>query len=116
MKMRLTVAASAVLVAVGVGVLVAPTATASDFGEFTRCDEWFRAPWDPRGWVDDDSRIVISPFGAANVYCASWHGWSAAYQLDPWGNKHTLHASYGFGSSGGTTYDAKFFVWDPAVF
>lgn len=103
--MRLTTAVGAVLVAAGVGVLVAPTGAAGDFGQFTRCDS-FRAPWDPRGWVDDGAKIVIGPFGAADVYCASWHGQLAAYQLDPWGNKHSLHQSYG----------TRFYFWEPATF
>jgi len=48
------------------------------------------------------------------MYCASWHGVTEVYQLDPWGNKHRINmATVHLGS---IDPPLGFYVWDPATF
>lgn len=108
--MKLVLVAAAGLAAALAGTLFAPTAAATGFGEYVRCES-FRAPWDPQAWIRDGAgdKVVISPFGAAEVYCTSWHGMTAAFQLDPWGHRHQLDVPW----LGPLTN--RVYVWNPAT-
>lgn len=103
-----TVVAAGVL-AFGLGAVVAPTATAQDFGntvEYSQCSDRFRLPWQP---ATPTTNVVLSPFGTADMHCASWHGVTQAYQVDPWGNKHRINPAK-------FVVPLPFYVWDPATF
>lgn len=106
-------AAGALTVAIG-GIL-APAASAQDlgnaFGQYQPCSNMYRLPWEPASRTTD---VVLSPFGTANIYCASWHGVRSTYQLDPRGKRHHINmASVNLGS---INPPLGFYVWDPAVF
>ncbi|WP_156042350.1 hypothetical protein [Rhodococcus sp. UNC363MFTsu5.1] len=110
--MRGLMVAAAGIVAIGLGTVLAPTAAAvGGPGEYSRCES-FRAPWDPQAWIRDGAsdKIVLSPFGAGEVYCTSWHGMTGGYQVDPWGNKHWLDTPW----LGPLTN--KIYVWNPETF
>ncbi|WP_127948043.1 hypothetical protein [Rhodococcus spongiicola] len=132
---------AAVLLTVGMGIISAPTAAAEDTGtgglEWQPCSDRFRLPWEPATLTTDP---VLSPFGTADIYCKSWHGVTAVYQLDPSGNRHELVRSLGAFEGAGSLVDLvgtegafdlyspmgsimlpltlplPFYVWDPATY
>ncbi|MFC9786721.1 hypothetical protein [Rhodococcus sp. NPDC127528] len=112
MKVARIAAAGALAVALG-GILT-PTVSAQDFGNFGQygpCSERFRLPWEPSSRT---TNVVVSPFGKAEMFCASWHGMTEIYQLDPWGKKHRIDmATVNLGS---INPPLGFYVWDPATF
>lgn len=112
--MKVARIAAAGALAVALGCVLTPPAGAQDFGDFGQygpCSERFRLPWEP---ASATANVVVSPFGTAEMYCASWHGVTAIYQLDPWGNKHRITmATVDLGS---INPPLGFYVWDPATF
>ncbi|AQA21217.1 hypothetical protein ACGFIU_18110 [Rhodococcus oryzae] len=112
MKRSGFVAAS--VLAIGLASPLAPTAAAQDFGNLVEhgpCSDRFRLPWEQASPTTD---VVLSPFGTAEMFCASWHGVTQVYQLDPWGKKHRITmASANLGS---INPPLGFYVWDPATF
>lgn len=112
MKVSRLVAAGALAVALG-GIL-APAASAQDFGnsvEYGPCSDRFRLPWEQASLT---TNVVLSPFGTADMFCASWHGVTQTYQLDPWGKKH--HITMASANLGSINPPLGFYVWDPATF
>ncbi|RVW06146.1 hypothetical protein [Rhodococcus spongiicola] len=134
---RLGFVVAGVLLAVGMGTISAPTATAEELGfgmsTYEPCSDRFRLPWEPvPQWAPPapwdpalyKPNVVLSPFGTADIYCAAWKGFSSAYQVDPWGNRHTLDNQLGqMGSAASvsnvpflTWATLPFYVWDPETF
>ncbi len=114
MKMSRLVGGAGVL-AVALGGVLAPTASAQDLGnnvgQYQPCSNVYRLPWEPASLT---TNVVLSPFGTAGIYCASWHGVTDSYQVDPWGNKHRITmASVNLGS---IDPPLGFYVWDPVTF
>lgn len=107
--MRYSGFVAASVLAVGLGGALAQPAAAQDFGSFGQyrpCSNQFRLPWEP---ASRTTNVVLSPFGTANMHCASWHGVTEIYQVDPWGNKHRINRAQ-------VVVPLPFFVWDPATF
>lgn len=102
--MRFRVFLGAGALAVGLGALLAPTASARDagFSDYP-CSEQFAVPWSVDAWTGERN-VVISPYGTADIRCASFHGQTSAYQLDPQGRRHLLNS---FGMLAPNVY-----IWD----
>ncbi|WP_430331066.1 hypothetical protein [Rhodococcus sp. ACT016] len=103
------------LLAIGIGVMLAPTASAQDlgsnFGPYQPCSNMYRLPWEPASLT---TNVVLSPFGTTDIYCASNHGFTDTYQVDPRGNKH--HITMASVNLGSINPPLGFYVWDPATF
>jgi len=107
--MKRSMFVTAGVLAIGLGTVLAPTAAADDYGntvEYRACSDQFRLPWEPAA---PTKSVVVSPFGTADMHCASWHGVTQVYQVDPWGNKHRINPAK-------FVVPLPFFVWDPATF
>jgi len=99
------------LLAIGLGVMAVPTASAAGMAEYRPCSDQFRLPWE---LGSPSPYVVLSPFGTADMYCASWHGFTDIYQLDQGGKKHWINkASVNLGS---IDLPLGFYVWDPTAF
>lgn len=110
MKRKLLMAVAAGAMAASVSAALPATAAAQDIGlRELPCSAEFVQPWGPGAW-SPPQKVVFSPFGTADIHCTYFHGFVAAYQIDPWGNKHHLNIT-NLGPWSNYTY-----FWDPATF
>jgi hypothetical protein len=88
MKRLLTVSA----LTLGLGIALAPTASAQEYvpeAPFVSYSQYFVTPVQAEAWTGSQL-VTVSPFGADNIYCASWHGMRDCYQLDAEQRQHDL--------------------------
>lgn len=107
--MKFNVLLGAGVLAMGASVLLAPTAAAQDagFSDYP-CSEEFAVPWSVDAWTGTHE-VVISPYGTADIRCASFHGQTSVYQTDPQGRKHALNNPLG-------VFVPNLYLFDPAAY
>ena len=110
--MKGTMFTAAGALAISFGAMCAPTATAQDagYGEYP-CSDQFQVPWSLDAW-NGTHKVAFSPFGTDNIQCVSFHGQTAAYQLDARGRKHALTPPSGVLGA----VVPNLYFWDPAAY
>ena len=110
--MRRSAIAAAGALVLGLGLVCAPAATAQTAGySELECSDQFRVPWAADAW-NGTNRVAISPYGTDGIYCVSFHGQTAEYQLDDHGRKHDL----GPLPIVGYYFAPKLYFWNPVSY